>query len=114
MWILVITFVLIVLGESVLVGMAAAALSRRLRWEPGVWLLSAIFLAVFAILETFYLPALRVLDARLEIRNPELARLIGPGSPIELSEWLTPSLEDPLWWALQSAIALVSYRIAMR
>jgi len=69
-------------------------------------------LAVFAILETFYLPALRVLDARLEIRNPDFAHLIGPGSPIELAEWMSPALEDPLWWALQSAIALIAFRFA--
>jgi len=114
MWILVITFVLLVLGESILVGMTAAALCRRLRLALSATSLVAIFLAVFAILETFYLPAVRVLDATLEIRNPDFARLIGPGTPIDLAEWLSPSLGDPIWWMLQSAIALMAFRLVTK
>ena len=114
MWILVVTFALLVLGESILVGMTAAALCRRLRVAPSARSLVVIFFAVFAFLETFYLPAVRVLDARFEIRNPDFARLIGPGTPIELAEWLSPSLGDPVWWVVQSAIAMLAFRFVTK
>jgi len=111
MWILIVTLALLIVVESALVGLATAAVFQRFQWVPRASRMLLIFFATFALLDNFYLPALQVLDATLEIRNPEFSQLIGPGSPIDLAEWLSPTLEDPLWWALQSVLALAATRI---
>jgi hypothetical protein len=113
MWILIVTFVSLIVVESVLVGLSAAAVSMKARVTVRTTRLFLIFVAIFAVLDNFYLPALQVLDATLVIRNPDFSRLIGPGAPIELAEWLGPSPDDALWWALQGTLALITTRITM-
>jgi len=113
MWILVSTFVAFLVIESTLVGLALAAVSRRFHWTPSILLLGLVLTAVFAFLDTFYLPAVVVLNATLEIQNPDFATLIGPGSPIELSELLRVSITDPLWWVAECVLAAVIFRASV-
>lgn len=115
MWILISTYLAMLTVESTLVGLAfsvfmsASGRPHAPRWQ---WIL--VLVAVFAVLDTFYLPAVRVLDARLEIRNPEISRLIGPNAPVDLGELLYPGPGDLASWVIQGLIALLVWRVVTR
>jgi len=114
MWIVLSTMVLYAAIESVTVGLSLASLSRRFNVRLSTLASIPILLPVFALLAVYYIPAVEALDAKLIVGNQDIAKEIGPGSPIVVRELFRIGITDPLVWLIQGSIASIVARWALR
>ena len=100
------TIVVSYLVEGTLVGLAAAALERRFGWRFSRWKGTILIVLAFVFLDTYWLPAVISLDARVTIGNSYITSMFGLGhQPIALSELYGPSMFDLVVWAFKVLVA---------
>jgi len=114
MWLLVATIVLYAVLESIMVGLSFGAIGQRFGIRLSPLRSFLLLIPVFCLLALYYIPAIDVLDAKLVIGNEEIAREIGPGTPIVLRELFRFGISDPVVWAVQAAIATAAARWSTR
>ena len=114
MWTVITLMLLNAAIESLLVGLSAAALSEKMKWLDSMPLRVVVFWGVFGILSAYYIPAIHALDATITIGNAEIAREIGPGTPIKLTSLFEFSFSDPVVWLVQAGIASLAFRFAAK
>ena len=114
MWILIATVSILLVSESASLGFAAAGLRQKYDKFLSERVMTAAIVLLLAISDVYYLPLVKVLDVTVTIRNPDIAHILGPGSPIELVELLRPDLWSLLWIALNGILSFGFYRFALR
>lgn len=62
----------------------------------------------FALLDTYYRPAIFSLDATIEIGNEQIADYFNVKDPVKMGEFFAIDWIDPVIWILQSVIAYAS------
>lgn len=99
------TAVFAYLIDAFLVGTFLVACKLRCGWRVSNWLAPFILMVVFAFLDTYWIPAVTVLDARIVIGNSRVAKALGVSGEFPVTNFLSIGWFDVLVWGAQVIVA---------
>ena len=105
MTLLVLTAAFAYLFDAFLVGALFALFRVRHNWRLPRWPALLILLVVFVVVDTYWLPAVTVLDARLTIGNTRIAKALGVSGEVPLINFFSIGWFDVLVWGVQVVVA---------
>jgi len=93
-------------SEATFVGMGLALLRSTGTVARAGALQIALLFVLFAFLDSYWLPALRALDASVSVGNASIAQLLGAQGTLPAAQLVELGLLDTAVWAIQVGIAL--------
>jgi uncharacterized membrane protein len=105
MLLLVLTMIFDYVVQTVLVGIAFGVFLLSARWRFRRWPETFSLMAVFAILASYYLPAVFLMDTHVTIGNPEVARFLGGHHSFQFGDLFGIGFGDIAIWFIEAIIA---------